>query len=227
MFHFRFWFILLIHSFVYASPEDSVICIHGLFAGPWTMQYIAKHFEKDGYQVKNWGYPSLDRKIEEHAENLVRELKKIALEKPGRPMQFIAHSLGCLVLRSAVNHPECPGEAKMGKVVLLAPPNQGSSWARLLEQSTIVKKVLKEEAGKQVLTENDFKHLGEFPPSLQVLVIAGNWGINPFIQGENDGTIAVNETYLDTPHDHIVISTGHKTILMSHKALILMREFLK
>lgn len=169
----------------------------------------------------------IERKIEEHAEYLVKELQKAALKQPGRPINFIAHSLGCLIVRSAVNHPECPNGAKMGKVVLLTPPNQGSAWGRFLEQFVIVRKVLKEESGRQVLSESNFAFLGNFPPSMQVLVIAGNWGFNPFIEGENDGTVGVDETYLDTPHQHIVINSGHKTILVSQKAVKLMQEFLE
>lgn len=226
---FCFLFVLFIHTLVHSDSgkENSLVCIHGLFAGPWSMRYIENHFEEEGYQVINWGYPSLDRKIEEHAAYLVKELEKAALDKPGRPIHFIAHSLGCLVLRAAINRSDCPNEAKTGKVVLLAPPNQGASWGRFLEQYEIVKKVLKGEAGKQILRSSDFKFLGNFPPSMQVLVIAGNWGFNPLIEGENDGTVGVSETYLDTPHEHIVINSGHKTILVSQKTLKLTKEFLE
>lgn len=57
----RFLLILFIPMFSYAHSvkEEPLVCIHGILAGPWSMRYIEKHFEKEGYPVINWGYPSL------------------------------------------------------------------------------------------------------------------------------------------------------------------------
>ena len=48
--------------------------------------------------------------------------------------------------------------------------------------------------------EQDFSYLGDFPKSLDVLVIAGTFGCNPFIWEKNDGKAGVSETRLSTEH---------------------------
>lgn len=84
----------------------------------------------------------------------------------------------------------------------------------------------KDKAGQELMTEFDFEHLGQFPESLQVMVIAGNYSLNFLIDGENDGTIAVSETVLSTPHRHEVIKAGHKGILLNNDAAFLIKGFL-
>lgn len=223
-----FGFLLFSSSFLHShsGKGSTIVCIHGFLGARWTMYYMEKHFEAEDWEVVNWGYSSQNKKIEGHAEDLILQIEEIASQKPGCPIHFVAHSLGCLVLRAALNDPACPEEAKIGKAVLMAPPNQGSCWGRFLAQFGFTKKMAKEQSGRQLLTEKDFNHLGQFPSSVKVLVIAGNWGFNPFIQGENDGTLAVEETVLSTPHEHRVINTGHKTMIFNKEAFTLANQFL-
>ncbi len=202
----------------------SVLFIHGFLGGGWSLFFFAKGFKKKGWNTFNWEYQGREKRIEEHAENLALQLQKSFFTPP---VYYVAHSMGSLVLRGALNHPRCPTWAKEGKAVLLAPPNKGASLGRLLAKFELAKKVAKEYAGKQLMTETDFPHLGEFPLTLDVFVIAGNFGINPFIQGENDGVVAVKETQLNTPHKRIVLKKGHNSLLLSRQAFKLTEQFFK
>ncbi len=206
--------------------EDSLVCIHGFLGAKWNMLFIAASFASEGWNVTNWGYQSREKTIEEHALDLVNELQILAYERPNQPIHFVAHSLGSLILRAAVNHPLCPQEAKQGKAVLLAPPNQGACWGRFLEQFAFARKIAKEAAGRQLMTERDFEYLGDFPPSMQILVVAGKSTYNPFILAENDGTVTVEETRLNTPHEHIVIKSEHSAMIFNKKAVNLAKQFL-
>lgn len=221
----KYWIFLLIAFF--SEMDASIVCIHGFLGAPWNMRYLVKQLEKKDFDVINWGYESREKTIEDHAIDLVEELQIIAAEQPGEAIHFVGHSMGCLIVRAAINHPDCPNEAKIGKAVLLAPPNQGASWARLLKPFKLLKKIAKKNAGRQLMTTYSFDHLGDFPPSMQVLVIAGDSGFNPFIVGENDGTLAVTETYLNTPHQHVIVHAGHKAILFNKKAAKLTTRFLE
>lgn len=209
----------------YSLEGQTLVTIHGFLGAPWNMFYLSAPYEDKGIKVINWGYPSREKKIEEHAADLVKELQAIAQQQPGIPMHFLTHSMGGLVLRAALNHPDCPTEAKIGRAVLLAPPNQGACWGRFLEHFPLAHDIGLDESGKQLMTEFNFEHLGEFPDTLRVLVIAGNSSLNPLIPGENDGTVAVEETFLTTPHQHFVIKAGHKSILISKKAASLAKAF--
>lgn len=209
-----------------AGPTDYLVCIHGFFGDEKSMKKVVSKFKETGREVNNWAYPSRDKWIEEHGVDLVNMLNQMHRDQPIKGFDFVTHSLGGLVLRAALNHPECPEMAKQGKAVLLAPPNGGSCWARFLKTIPFSKKIAKRWAGKELLDEEFFDYLRDFPPTLRVLVIAGNRGVNPFFMGEHDGVVAVRETYLNTPHEHVVIKAGHHDILSNKKALRMMTDFL-
>jgi len=44
---------------------------------------------------------------------------------------------------------------------------------------------------------------------------------------ENDGTLALDETSLNTRHKHVIIKRGHKSIIFSKKTFSLALEFLR
>ena len=50
-----------------STKEDYVVCIHGFLGAPWNMRPLEKSLKKDKWDVVNWGYPSRERLIEEHA----------------------------------------------------------------------------------------------------------------------------------------------------------------
>ncbi len=75
--------------------------------------------------------------------------------------------------------------------------------------------ILGKNAGKELLTEQTFDHLGEFPAEKNVLVISGTYGWNPLVQGTNDGKVSVFECCLNTPHEHRTHFAGHSWIMKS------------
>lgn len=176
---------------------------------------MAKAFQREGYEAYSWGYPSRTKTIEEHAESLVQELQATAKLNPDEPIHFVTHSLGGIILRAALNHPDCPKEAKMGRAVLLGPPNQGSHFGGTMNNVKPVRKLFGENAGRELLKGETFDYVGQFPSSVKVLVIAGTFGWNPLVGDFNDGLVGVNETCLKTPHERINVFSGHAWIMYS------------
>jgi pimeloyl-ACP methyl ester carboxylesterase len=190
------------------------------------MHFLEKKLKKDHWNVINWKYPSRDYTIPEHGAILVHKLIDLAASKPEKPIHFVTHSMGGLVLLAALNDPLCPSEAKMGKVVLIAPPLKGSYWGRWLGQFSIARWIAKDFAGRELMTQSSFDDLGSYPDSLEgILVIAGTFGFNPLLIGKNDGTVALRETFLSVPHERAVIKRGHKTIIFSKKTYRLISQF--
>lgn len=222
-------FLLLLTSFASSiEAKESLVCIHGILGAPWNLHLYAKNFSRQGFEVTNWGYPSREKNIEDHGADLARQLKKMAQDNPGKPIHFLGHSMGCLVIRSALNHPDCPKEAKIGRAVLLAPPNKGAQYAQFLNKFFIPRWIAQNYAGKQLFTKKNFDYLGQFPDTMEkVLVIAGTLGINPFIDGDNDGSVGVEETRLNTPHKHVTIKRGHQSITFSKDVFGIALDFLK
>lgn len=189
-----FLFFFLLPASLAIGQGETVVCVHGFMRKGGNMSAMVRAFEKEGCTVVNWTYPSREKTIEEHAEDLVKLLQEFDC-----PIYFVTHSMGGLIVRSALNHPDCPEGAKLGKAVLLAPPNQGSALARRLSRLGWIRKVLGEKSGKQLMTMRSFDCLGDFPDQMPVLVIAGKF----------DGKVSVEETCLRTPHFHESVPSPH------------------
>ena len=203
-----------------------VVCIHGFLGSTWNMCFLAKNLRKNQWDVDNWRYSSRENLISEHGAKLAQHLIKLAKKRPKKPIHFVAHSMGALVLLSALNHSLCPEEAKVGRIALVAPLLKGSSWARWLGQFSFFRWFLKDFSGKELTQETNFDKFGTYPDSLEkILVITGKASINPFFEEENDGTLSIYETSLDQPHERFVVNCGHKTILFSKKVCWLISNF--
>lgn len=213
------------------AQEGSVVCLHGFFRSYKCMIPLANVIRDEGLDVYLWDYRSRQKTIEEHADCLVEVLNAIAQKNPSKPIHLISHSLGGIIIRAAVNHPNCPHEAKIGKAILLAPPNQGASLARHFQGNRFVRWIFGKKAGTQLLTytEEDMSNFGEFPPTKDVLVIAGAKGSSTFkhlIHEPNDGKVTVEETRLNAPHWHQTLYVSHSWIMTSRQSIAIMRHFL-
>ncbi len=214
----------LMIGFLFCAPmsikaQEPVYFIHGFLRSSSSLKKMAKTFQKQDYETHLWDYPSSSQTIEEHSQLLVTELQKCVQHHKGEPIHFVTHSLGGIILRAALNHPDCPEEAKIGRAVLLAPPNQGSSFARFLNRFKLIRKILGNKSGQQLLTTDTFDYLGQFPEKLDVLIISGAFGYNPIIKEKNDGKVGVSETIIKTPHKRITVSCGHSWIMCSSKVI--------
>jgi triacylglycerol esterase/lipase EstA (alpha/beta hydrolase family) len=109
----------------------------------------------------------------------------------------------------------------LGKVVQLAPPNQGSEVANFVQNFWPYKKIFG-PAGQQLITDQtEIKHLfGDV--NFELGIIAGNMTIDPIssaiLPGENDGKVSVESTKLKGMKDHIVVSASH-TFFPSNKTV--------
>ena len=219
-------FFILLPGFL--AAQSTVVCIHGFLRSYKSMRPIARSLHRTGFNICFWDYPSRKYSIHEHGEHLLTLLQKKAKENPGEPIHFVCHSLGGLILRVTLNLPGCPEEAKMGRAVLLAPPNKGSKLAQSSKNNPFAHWVLGSKAGKDLMcfTECDIINLGNFPDTMDVMVIAGTKGVNVFFEQPNDGILEVKETYLDTPFCLCKIAAGHGKIMKCPQTIELITQFL-
>ena len=142
-----------------------VILVHGFLSSKHNMKRIEKACKKQGFSPINNSYKSRDKSIEDHAKDLLNTIEKAIQNYPDSPVHFITHSMGGLVLKAALNSPNCPIQAKIGKAVLIAPPNNGSYFAKKLNKFKPIKKILGKKSGRELAlsSENRFSYLGTFP----------------------------------------------------------------
>lgn len=214
------------------EEKESVVCVHAFLRSYSSLKPIGRVLEKENYDVFIWNYETRKFTLEKHAEHLIRLLNKIAELKPGVPINFVTHSVGGVIVRVALAHPDCPEEAKKGKAILMAPPNAGSTLARRYSRSSLVQFVFGGKLGMQLLTYSPehMLNVAKMPSSVDVLVLSGNKKSKflPFrLEEDNDGKVCVTETRLDTPHQNYIIDTNHTYIITNKTSLFLMKEFLR
>ena len=108
--------------------SEAVILIHGLAAVRLVMWPMAKRLRKCGYQVKNYGYFSISKTIPDHSRRLGEVLEAFENDPAIEKFHLVTHSMGCIIGRHLFA--QRPFE-KLGRWVMLAPPNRGSHAARI------------------------------------------------------------------------------------------------
>ena len=178
------------------------------------MRKLATYLQKDGFDVINLSYPSTAHTIEDLTEIINKEISQRTPEN--KRIHFVGYSMGGLMVRALIHK---YNYKNLGKVVQLAPPNQGSELADFVKNFWPYKKIFG-PAGQQLITDQSaVKHIfGEV--NYELGIIAGNATIDPIssaiIPGENDGKVAVERTKLEGMKDHIVVSASH-TFFPSNK----------
>lgn len=225
----RFFFVLLLMFAAPVARADCVVLLHGLARSDMSMLGLEELLEYHGYQVVNDGYPSEDAPI----EDLVRYVGEGAARCGDETVHFVTHSLGGILVRAwlARGHPD-----NLGRVVMLAPPNQGTEIVDELVASDLFNRVVTWFNGPVT------SQLGTGPNSVpnrlpavdfELGVIAGDVPVsaNPIgalvLDGPSDGTVTVESTRVEGMTDHIVISATHTLIMVNPVAMAEVLEFLR
>jgi len=212
----------------FGQEHPRVVCIHGFMVTARSMRMVSRILDCGGAETYVWSYPSRKRTIQEHACHLAYYLQEIAAECPGEPINFVAHSTGGVILRAALNLPECPEEARIGRAVLLAPPNKGAILARRFRDFYPIRLALGTKSGRNLMCwcESDIKALGEYPETMDIMVIAGYRGSTLLFNQPNDGFVTLRETMLDIPHRRIELNISHDQMVTSRSVLSIVENFI-
>ncbi|MCC7350471.1 MAG: alpha/beta fold hydrolase [Phycisphaerales bacterium] len=111
-----------------------VVLVHGLDCNRQNWQGMSRLLQDAGYQVGYFSYPS-DEPIDQGAHLLAQHMIALRQAFPSLRVNLIGHSMGGLVCRDYVEGDQYAGG--IDHLILIAPPNQGSSWAsyRLLAEA--------------------------------------------------------------------------------------------
>lgn len=110
------------------SGRPLVVLIHGLDADRSDCAPIDQLLQAAGQQVAYFSYPG-DQPIADSAASLGRAMRMLRIKYPSLTFDIVAHSMGGLVARDYVEGPDYSGG--VDRMILVAPPNHGSGWARL------------------------------------------------------------------------------------------------
>lgn len=208
-----------------ASPAaEGVILLHGLCRSAASMEPMAAALRSAGFVVENVDYPSRTAPVAELAEAAVgRALASPALAECGR-IHFVTHSMGGILVRSYFSR---HAEPRLGRVVMLGPPNRGSEIVDRLGSWRIFR-WLNGPAGGELGTGADSTPNRLGPVAFEVGVIAGdrsiNWINSLMIPGPDDGKVAVKRCAVDGMAALTVLHATHP-LMMRNRAVI--RETLR
>ena len=131
--------------------------------------------------------------------------------------------MGGIMLRGWLDQqPTTP--PNLQRVVMFAPPNQGSSLVDRVGNWKLFKLITGVNGGRLSTAADSYPNqLGPWPVDLELGVIAGNRPINPLFAywtgGPGDGKVRVAETKLEGMTDHIVMPHSHTWLQYRRKPI--------
>lgn len=203
-----------------AGERPLVILLHGMGRTRVSFGRMKDALEEAGWRCARLSYPSTRRSIPEHTEWLEGVLAALAEDGQARSVSFVTHSLGGILVRSALGRGGPWREAlAVERLVMLGPPNQGSAFAGRLAGVRMFRWLYGETGTGLVPSEVQL-----IPgPDVPFLIIAGARGTaggwNPWLPGDDDGVVALQETYLSGASGHHVVRSIH-AFLATHKDVI-------
>ncbi|NBB93023.1 MAG: alpha/beta fold hydrolase [Gammaproteobacteria bacterium] len=171
------------------TDPRTVVLVHGLWWGPWSMGLLARRLERRGFRTQAFGYPTMRQSLRANAEALREFVAGLSLER----VDLVGHSLGGLViLRMLDEFSDLPP----GRIVLLGSPVQGSAVGRRVADRPLFKPLVGQA---RTALERGFSHA---PAGRETGVIAGSRSVGVGrlfgpLDTPNDGTVTLAECRLE------------------------------
>lgn len=208
------------------TPTEIVVLLHGIGRTGWSIRPLERRLRDAGYATLNLTYPSRHMPIDASAAFVGRRLDENEVWSRHSKVHFVTHSMGGLV---AAKYLRNIAHEKLGRVVMIAPPNGGSEVADLL-QGFAPYHFLFGPAGRELTTTSRRRAMPL--PHYDLGIIAGTLGW-PYILGNlalprpHDGRVSVAGTRHDGMRDHITVRATHTRIVAHPQVAPQVIAFLK
>ena len=191
-------------------PRECVSLVHGFLANKFMLSMLGHRLRSHGYLTDAWGYWNMQCSLLVHAERFARELAVLDAEPRIETIHLVTHSMGCIIARAALDRfmPR-----KMGRFVMLAPPNRGSFVATATART--FGRILRPIAELSTADDSLVNSL-PMPEGVGIGVIAA----------EYDALVTEASTHPNVPHAHVTLPTWHTGLLVSRETADLIAGFL-
>jgi hypothetical protein len=189
-----------------------LILLHGLGEDRGSMQPLAEHLRGIlDATVLTFGYASVRHDIDAHGRSLADVID--GLPEATR-ISFVGHSLGNLVVRRWMALAAQPALARVHRMVMLGPPNQGSELARMAAGLGLAGRF--EGAARDLVDWRRVAPLLAVPPCDFGIIAGGRGdaaGYSQLLEGDDDAVVRVEETRLDGAEDFLVVPVHHAAMM--------------
>ncbi len=200
--------------------KECVILLHGLLRSAASMTLIKHHLIHEGYDVINIDYASTRKSIPAIAEDELASAVEKARSEGYEQIHFVSHSLGALVIRAYLQDHQMP---EGSRIVMLAPPNQGSELADWAYASFPRLIRIAGPAANALGTQKQAYTTSLRPIDGEIGIIIGDDSWNPLfskiLPGRDDGAVTVERSKLQEMQDFMVAPCNHTTIILDRKVL--------
>ena len=194
-----------------SSQRELVVLVHGLAASQAVMKRLEWRLQRSGYETLNWGYTSVRGDIQSQSRALQDKLLELNGDPGLQRFHLVPHSMGSILARAALASTEFN---RLGRIVMLCPPHRGSRVAAGL--SRVLGPICKPLAQLSDRADSFVNNLPE-PVGYEIGIIAA----------ARDRVVSVESTHLSRQADHIVINSGHTTMLFRRDVAELVDSFLR
>lgn len=195
------------------GSDECVVLLHGVNRSWRAMRPLADALQAAGYTTVNVDYPSRSGTVDElvplAVDNGLSECRALGAHK----IHFVTHSIGGILVRYA--HQKTP-IAELGRVVMLAPPNQGSE---IVDKTRGIPGagLVGGQALLQLGTDEDSLPAKLGPVDFELGIVAGTGTMNPFMSAmlpnPDDGKVSVARTRVEGMSDFLIVSDNHHYIV--------------
>ena len=193
-----------------ARPGERVTLVHGYLANSFLFSVLGRRLRHRGFTTSTWGYWNIRCSVLVHAERFARELRALDADPRIDRLHLVTHSMGGIIARAALADFR---PRKLGRFVMLAPPNRGSFVATAA--ASTVGRLLKPVAELST-SESSLVNSLPMPEGVEIGVIAA----------EHDALVAADSTRPAVPHEHVTLPTWHTGLLFRRDTAALVAGFL-